>query len=256
MVAGGFVLAGTAVALLEISSSSEVLSYAFLFAGPAVGGFFAGRASPGSTMVEPGMGALLLFASLFALLATVPGIQELMSEASNAGIARAGLAGLVVGAGGFVGGLLGERTSKEPSHSGIRWLGLSALIALGAMFVVSMALFMLVQFDAMQAESTGDDSAAAFGMAIVGLSAFLGGLVTQAAAPRRLLLASGGGMSLVLVGLVPFALTASKVHGSDAVLGLLVLAVPCIGIGALGALLSWTFKRRRLQQQDLSAAFD
>ncbi len=255
LVAGGFVLAGAITTIFEISSSSKILGYIFLFVGAAIGGFFAGRASPGHTMVEPGFGALLLFVSLFALMALVPFVRELMSSADESGMAMAALSGLVVGAGGFAGGFIGEKTSGAPSHSKLRWLGMSALIALGAMFVVSMVVFMIVLRQKLDAEATSDNLDAGIGFAVLGLGALLGGLVTQAAAPKRMLLVSASGMAVVLLAILPLMLSAGGGR-SEPILGMLVLAPLSIGVGSLGALLSWAFKRRSLKQTDVSAAFE
>src|SRR5206468_2736400 len=66
LVAGGLFTGMLAAGYLKVSS--ELAIYAVLAAGTFVGGFVAGRASKGSTIVEPAIGAIAVIATIIGLL--------------------------------------------------------------------------------------------------------------------------------------------------------------------------------------------
>jgi len=68
---GGGMFTGTLVAG-TLKSPSEVIVYALLAAGAFLGGFVAARASRGSTILEPALGAIAVVGTIVGLAATMP----------------------------------------------------------------------------------------------------------------------------------------------------------------------------------------
>jgi hypothetical protein len=247
MIAGGIILGLSLAALTK--TQSEVLVYAMYFIGAAFGGFFAGRASPGKTILEPAAAGFLLVLSYIGLLMLVPGVREVLSMAGEKVFVRAILAGGLTGAGGMVGAALGERTQPPTSDSSMRWIGLSSLITLGVFFFLFMLLAILMLRQAAEGGSLTENE----GITVVFLSlagaAFLGGLITQSIAPRRMCFACGSGFVVVIMSMVALAAAASdKGMEGNAVTGMVIIGIGGLLVGALGALVGWAmFGKRRVE---------
>jgi hypothetical protein len=234
MIAGGFTLAAVAILLTE--ATGEWVGQSVLFLGALAGGFFAGRASPGTTVAEPGLAGVLLIATMFAFLSLVPGTDAFYAAwASTATMAALKMA-FVTGLGGFIGGLIGEKTSRgEPSPSAWRWWGISTLVNLGTTYL-AMGLLAVLMLRSEDNLSDGDLMGIAFVAYAVG--ALSSGFVSQAIAPRPMALACGAGA----LGLFIVVLVGNLAMGSltaDMVLGAVVVGGVGTGVGALGARLGW-----------------
>lgn len=259
MIAGGFIIAASLAALLKLQSAAA--AYVVYFLGAGFGGFFAGRASPGKTIIEPAVGGVLLVASFVGLIVLVPGVRDIWSiageEAQKEVLLRAMLVGGLTGAGGLVGAALGERTQPPTSESALRWIGISALVTLGMLFFLFAVLAILMLRHAAAGGSLTDDQG--FGVVFLALvgSALFGGFITQSIAPRRMCFASGSGFVVVL--LVMLGVGVSQSEGSiqgNAITGMAIIALGGILVGALGALIGWALigKRRAAAHQPAQVA--
>src|SRR5687768_12710048 len=70
LIAGGMFTGILAIGTLK--TDSQVVAYLLLAAGAFLGGFFAARASRGSTIIEPVLGAIAVVASVVGLVAATP----------------------------------------------------------------------------------------------------------------------------------------------------------------------------------------
>ncbi len=236
MIAGGFMLAGVAVFLTEVSG--EWVGQAAFFGGAFAGGFFAGRASPGKTIAEPGLAGVLLILTVFGVTYMVPGAQDFALPGGDDPTLTALKMAFVTGLGGFIGGLAGERTSSGvPSQSGWRWWGIACLINVGMTYLL-LGLFAVLTLRS--AEGLSDTDLPTLALAAFGLGAFGSGFVAQAVAPRAMRGACGAGP----VGLMLFVLVVNGVTGAataEMVFGAVVVGAIAALVGAFGAALSWSF---------------
>jgi hypothetical protein len=234
MIAGGFTLAAVAVILTGVTG--EWVAQSVMFLGAFAGGLFAGRASPGKTVAEPGLAGVLLIVTMFAFLSLVPGTNEFYAGwGSDFTIAALKMA-FVTGLGGFIGGLVGEKTSRgEPSSSGWRWWGIATLVNLGTTYVAMgvLAVLMLRSDD-----NLGDGDILGIAFAAYAIGSLGSGFVTQAIAPRPMALACGAG-ALGLFGVVLIGNLAMGSLTGDMVLGAVVVGGVGTAIGALGARFGW-----------------
>jgi len=247
MIAGGIIVFASLAAVMKLTA--EVGLYAMYFLGAGFGGFFAGRASPGKTIIEPAAAGVLLIASYVGLLMLVPGVRELLAMAGDQVIVRALIVGGLTGAGGMVGAALGERTQPPVSDSAVRWIGLSSLITLGVFFFLFMLLAILMLRHAAEGGSLSGDDGATVGLLAMAGSAFLGGLITQSIAPRKMCFACGTGFVVVVISLVALATSVAdgKMEG-NAMTGMVIIAIGGLLVGALGALIGWAlFGKRRAE---------
>jgi hypothetical protein len=145
------------------------------------------------------------------------------------------MAGVALG-GGLVGAVIGEISApREPSGSALRWMGMTVLITAGALMaslivsnvlLVDRALREGGALDILQGKPLveNDELSRAF---LVGLAAgaLLGGLVTQAAAPRRMLLVIGFAVAVSYAAMMLAVLDPRVPHESNIYLGIASIAV-------------------------------
>src|SRR5688500_19068544 len=70
VICGGFVLTAVVMGLAKVTGSWT--GYATFGIGAFVGGFFAGRASPHSSVVEPAVGGVLMIVTIIGFFAATP----------------------------------------------------------------------------------------------------------------------------------------------------------------------------------------
>ncbi len=246
MIAGGFMFA--AVAVIASEERSEWLSQAVFFAGAFLGGLFAGRASPGKTVAEPGLAGVLLILTVFGVCFLVPGGADL-SVGGAGDPATALKMAFVTGLGGFVGGLVGERTSKGGrSASAWRWWGVACLLTVGMTYLL-LGLFALLVV--LSGGSFSGGKAPLMAIAAFALGAFGSGFLAQAIAPRPMRAACGAGA----VGMMVFVLAVSAALGSltaSLLVGAAIIGTMASLIGAAGAGLSWRLIGARRAERPLS----
>src|SRR5258707_10913449 len=71
-----------------IKSTSEIVGYLFIALGSFAGGFVAARASRGSTIIEPAIGAVLVIATIVGLFAGT-GVGKLLWASDSSSAAKA-----------------------------------------------------------------------------------------------------------------------------------------------------------------------
>ena len=239
MIAGGFALAAVAVTLAGVTSQGP--GDAVFFVGSLIGGVFAGRASRHKAVAAPAVAALLVVATLVGIF--VDGLDRRFAWAGEGGALWVPLKlGLVAGLGGLVGGLVGRRSRLgAPVDSALRWWGIATLINLGATFIL-VALVMVLLLDS---AAGGDEGV---GSILIGLVAawLVGGFVSQAIAPRKMVwLCGAGSIGIVLLGasfsLAGGGFSLSVVTGAGFLWGMGTL------IGAIGAAIGWTLIASRAE---------
>ena len=128
MIAGGTF----AAALLagRVGLQSEYLGYIVLALGGFLGGLVAARASRGSTIIEPALGAVLMIAS-FVLIGVAAGGDSrvlLMPE----GMKAIALTSAATAGGGIAGAFLGEKLFGDDRPSGPSWVLFVTVAGFGA----------------------------------------------------------------------------------------------------------------------------
>jgi hypothetical protein len=130
LVAGGTFL--TTLVAARLGVHNEYLGYIIMAVGGAVGGFLAARASRGTTILEPALGAALVVLTMFGIgLATSSaGAREAMLLPSN--MKAIALTSGACAGGGILGAFLSEKLFGEPSESSVPWIVYAALASFGA----------------------------------------------------------------------------------------------------------------------------
>jgi hypothetical protein len=130
LVAGGTFL--TTLVAARLGVHNEYLGYIIMAVGGAVGGFLAARASRGSTILEPALGAALVVISMFALgLATSSSdTREIMLLPAS--MKQIALTSGACAGGGILGAFLSEKLLGDSSESSAPWIVYAALASFGA----------------------------------------------------------------------------------------------------------------------------
>jgi hypothetical protein len=222
LIAGGTFFAALFSARLGVHS--EHLGYIILALGGFLGGMLAARASKGSTIVEPAVGAVLLLASFIGLGLAASGADAhvvlLPGTMKAIGLTAAASAG-----GGIGGAFVTEKLLGDDSASGIGWLLVVAVAAFGAgiigtvfggvlgkgeagpMFGV-LALCCLLVGIAAGASATSRPLGAAFlggalglgGFFFLGVAVFVGVFSRNGAGPDKIPSEVYAGIAIVAVG--------------------------------------------------------
>src|SRR5664279_2331524 len=134
LVAGGL-LTGTLL-IGYTHTSSQPLQFAMWAAGSFVGGFFAARASRGSTIVEPAIGAVLLVVTIAAMIGGSDVGKLMWGSGEMTGVGKfIGELAASLAVGAIAGAFVSEKVMGEATTSGIPWILYSALTAFGASMV-------------------------------------------------------------------------------------------------------------------------
>jgi len=129
LIAGGTFFAALFAGRLGIHS--EYLGYIILALGGFLGGIVAARASKGSTVVEPAIGAVVLLAS-FVVLGLIASGGEARSLLIPSTMKAIGLTAGASAGGGIVGALVTEKLFGDKDASGFGWIVIVALATFGA----------------------------------------------------------------------------------------------------------------------------
>lgn len=190
--------------LPSVGPGPEIAAVLTFAAGAAIGGFFAGRASPHKSYAEPAIAAALVVGSLVLLIYSTP-MGEIAVGFTRGHVERIastlGAVGLIAGLGGAV---LGELATFGTGRAGpIRWTGIAILITAGALFAATLfaAIVLLNEtaeaalrnYFAWEAEGRRGPLVevpigriVGLGVSAVAVAAVLGGAVSQLAAPKRM----------------------------------------------------------------------
>jgi MFS family permease len=256
-----FLVLGGIAAALVITVAAEIrdrtIGYGLVAAGAAIGGLFAGRASPHRSLLEPAIAAALVIGSLVAFLSqTLLGqfvdvlIHAVTTETADDRSDMWRHIGVIAGvaaAGGLIGGAIGELTaSGTPSPGALRWMGMALLITAGALLASSLVSHVLLVDRALRDGGmarvwegrtlVSDDALVRSTMIALAAGAFLGGLVTQAAAPVRRLAAIGAAVLLGYGALLFAVIDPRQGVDQSTALGVVVIAVGGALIAVIGAI--------------------
>ncbi len=230
LIAGGLFTGG--LVYLKINSPSQALALGLIAAGSLVGGFFAARASRGSTIIEPAIGAVLLVAT-FLVLAFGTHSLDVLKESSSAAELIGEIAGAMV-VGALVGAFLSEKIMGEATESAVPWVFYATFASFGASLTSALIVAgILVRGD----ERSSDDQAT---MMFIGLAigCVLSGLVIGASAKIRVAASSflGGAIGIALMGWFS-AVVMGTSHDNDT--GIAVMAVVGGVLTVLASLIGW-----------------
>ncbi len=246
---GGGMFTG-ALAATALKGPSAVVVYLLLAAGAFVGGFFAGRASRGSTILEPAIGAVAVVGTVVALAATtvlgklIWGIAQDQTLKLIAAVGGTGVGGALAGA------FVSEKLLGEATRSSIPWILYTALATFGACLLVVLFGAILVGGDQGLAEAapsrhTAEELAT---MMLVGMGAgcLVSGLAVGASARSRPLLAAmlGGGAGVAGFWTL-LARTLPRAGDDREAAAIAVLAVGGGLATLVGALAGWLAVGRR-----------
>ena len=239
---GGGMFTGT-LAAGALNQPSEVVAYLLLAAGAFLGGFVAGRASRGSTIAEPAIGAVAVVATVVGLAASTP-IGKLIWGAAQdetvkfiAAVAGTGLGGAIAGA------FVSEKLLGEATRSSAPWLLYTALSTFGASLLVT--LFGSILFVAGDAQATSDQVAKAL---LLGMAAgcLVAGIAVGASARSRPLLASMLGGGAGVAGFLALVMRATpRSSDGNELGGLVILAVGGAVATLIGTLIGWAAVGKR-----------
>jgi len=243
LVSGGL-LTGT-LAIGYIKPTSEIVAYALFAVGAFVGGFVAARASRGSTIIEPAIGAVLLIATI-VLMVGGTSIGKLMWNASSTETTKfvAILAGCsAVGALG--GAFVSEKFFGDATESSLPWIIYTSFSTFGACFMATFIAAVIAVGGHTEEAAKAVDTIAKMTLAGVAIGCLVAGLAIGASARTRALGASflGGG-----VGVAGFFLLVTRDtvgHDKDAAAGVAVLAIGGAILTLLGSAIGWATVGKR-----------
>ncbi len=238
LIAGG--LFTGALAYMKIGSPSNALALACMAAGSFVGGFFAARASRGSTIIEPAIGAVLLVATALFLAFGTSSLNVLSANAPAAKMIGEIAGAMVVGA--LVGAFLSEKLLGESSASAVPWLFYAAFASFGASI---MSALIVAGILVRGGERSSDKQTT---MMFIGLAigCILAGLVIGASAKVRVAASSfiGGAIGIALMGVL-VAVAMGTTHSKDMMAGVAVMAVAGGILTVLGSAIGWAVIGKR-----------
>lgn len=255
-ICGGIVFAS--IGLIAFRAETPLAPYLAFGVGAAVGGFFAGRASPHRSLLEPGLAGLLVVGSIVALIAGTAIGPVVYAFASESVWRTSILLGGSALAGGLAGAAVGEMSSPgAPSSSTLRWTGVTVLVTAGVLFaslVVANAVLvdralrddeLLVKLWQQSPVFEREDVLRAIYLALAAGAAG-GALVTQLAAPSRQLLATCAGVTIAYAAMFYSILWLTDSLDQEATIGIAVISaaagVLALVSGAVGWLLVRSFK--------------
>lgn len=239
---GGGMFAGS-VAAVALKVQTEPMAYLLLAGGAFVGGFVAARASRGSTILEPALGAVAVIASIVGLAAGTELGRMIWAEAHDETVKFIAKIAACGGVGALVGAFVSEKLLGEATRSSVPWILYTALSTFGASLLAT--LFGSILFIVKQTSATSEQIATAM-MIGAGGGCLLAGLAVGASARARPLLAAmiGGG-----AGVAGFWAMVSRAtsggHDKEALAGIAVVATAGCVVTLLGAILGWAAVGKR-----------
>lgn len=235
LVAGGL-LAG-ALGAAYIHTSSEAVGIVLYAVGSFFGAFLAGRASKGSTIIEPVIGAVLVLATFVGMVAASD-VGKALWATSSGETAKAAIelaASIAVGA--FAGAFVAEKFFGEATTSAFPWVLFTAVATMGGCFLATViAAWLFV--------SGGDESKGAIEKLVammfagMGIGCVLSGIASGASARVRILGASFLGGAIGVAGFC-LLVTHGQAKGNDAAAGIAVLAGGGAIVTFIGTAIGW-----------------
>jgi hypothetical protein len=227
----------------SLKTPSDLTLYLLLAAGAFLGGFVAARASRGSTILEPALGAIAVVGTIAGLVATTAIGKLLWGAAQEQTVKFVAATAASGGGGALVGAFLSEKLLGEASPSSIPWVLYTGLSTFGACMLA--VLFGSILFVGGSTSATADQLAK---LILLGMGAgcLLAGLAVGASARTRPLLAAliGGGAGVA--GFCALVLRAPRSgDGKDTTTVVAVAAIAGCIVTLIGALIGWAAVGKR-----------
>jgi hypothetical protein len=253
LVAGGLLCGQLAITYAH--TSSDPVRFALWAAGSFVGGFFAARASRGSTIIEPAIAAVGVIATVVLMIAGSDTGKLMWGAEGMTSVGKfvAEMAGSVA-VGALVGAFLSEKILGESTLSAIPWILYSALTTFGATFAgtfIAAVLFVkkhIADGDGLNVESYKqyEDALASMIVVGIGIGCLLAGLAIGASARVRVLAASAFGGAVGVAGFLVLSTVAShNTRDKDVIIGIVAFAVGGGIVTVIGSALGWAMIGKR-----------
>ena len=222
-----------------IKPQSEIVGYVLMAAGTAIGGFIAGRASKGETVLEPMIGALAVIATIVGLAAGTAAGKLVWHNAQDTTMRFVAAVGLASALGAVVGAFVSEKMFGEATLSSVPWIIYAGFATFGACVLATIVAALLFIQSGTTAEAPHDavKDLGKLMLAGIGIGCLLSGLAVGASARTRPLLASLVGGGLGVAGY--FYLLSRDAHDKDATTGILVLGAGGALVTMIGTLVGW-----------------
>jgi hypothetical protein len=244
LVGGGMFSAMLVAGVIKLESPVPV--YLLMGAGAFVGGFFAARASRGSSVTEAAVGAIVVVGTIVGLAAFTEVGQFLWHVAQGETMKFVGLVGGSSAVGAIAGAFISEKLLGEATSSAAPWILYSALATFGACLLATVFATVLLAGGSTADESTADGIAKGL-LAGIAVGCLVAGVSIGASARVRPLGAAFLGAALGTAGFAYLiSLTATGGHSnsdSAAVIG--VFAGGGGIVTFLGAALGWAVIGRK-----------
>ncbi len=245
LVGGGIFSAMLVMAITGIKG--EIPGYLMMAGGAFVGGFIAARASRGSTVIEPAIGAVAVVATIVGLAAGTA-IGQLLWRVAPGETAKfvALLGGL--SAGGAIGGAyLSEKLLGSATLSSAPWILYTAFATFGACLLATV-IGSVILADSGSPETASADSIGTALLVGIAAGCFVAGIAVGASARSRPLGAAFLGSAIGTAGFAyMIANSVAAGHGAGSEAGS-VIAVFAVGGGVatlVGALIGWVVVGKR-----------
>ena len=249
MIAGGISGAFLGAAFLHVEGeTASYVFYAVFGVGSFLGAFFAARASAGSTILEPALGAILTIGILCGLMLVTP-VGQLVWHLAGTDLAKpAGIAGGAAFVGALIGAFVSEKAFGESTRSGFPWILYVAFAAMGGCFL---ALYVTMAFATRQPSTVGEaaqNSQALLLIVGIGAGCLLAGLASGASARSRILAAAFlGGLIGVFGFFLIFQYLVTGAPKTEELVGAAIVAAGGGIVALLGTSLGWaTFGRKNV----------
>jgi hypothetical protein len=235
LIAGGTFFATLLSAKLGLHH--EYLGYGIMAVGAAFGGFIAARASRGSTIIEPAIGAVAMIASIVGLGLAVSSAQNRSVILLPGAMKQLALTAAASAGGGIAGAFISEKVFGRSTTSSAPWLLYVALATFGAGVMGSIFGGVLGKGEAVPL------------LGMIAACCLLVGISAGASAGSRPLIASllGGAIGvfaffylavMIFVGIFAEATGTSEIP-SEVYAGLAVIAGGAGLTTMIGALIGW-----------------
>jgi hypothetical protein len=242
LVGGGMFTATLVGSQLELTN--EWAGYALLAAGAFAGGFVAGRASRGQTILEPAIGAVAVVGTIVGLAATTLNGKLIWAFAQDATMKFVGAVGLSGIAGALIGAFVSEKVFGEATRSSLPWILYTAMSAFGACLLATLFASIFFISSNNTAVTTSEQQGT---VTLIGIAAgcLLAGLAVGASARTRPLIGAFLGGALGVAGFFALIARTAPTADEDVAATIAVMAGGGAIVTLLGTGLGWATVGRR-----------
>ncbi|MDQ3366682.1 MAG: hypothetical protein M3680_14755 [Myxococcota bacterium] len=241
---GGGLFTGT-LAANALGIQAEYFAVVVMALGAFIGGFIAARASRGSTIIEPAIGAVAVVATVVAMVASTSLGSLIWAFAQDESIKSVAVMGGASVVGAVLGAALSEKLLGEATTSSIPWVLYTAFATFGTCVLGTLlASILFVQRGTSEAAVNEVGAGLVVG---IGSGCLLAGLAIGASARTRPLLASllGGAIGLAAFFYLITRYASAEAPEQDALIGLGILAGAGAIVTMIGTAIGWAAVGRR-----------